>query len=131
MDQARDEIRELGGDVVAVFQYRAEPTRGFCRRRGVHFDCLADPDREGFGAVGLERGSLKDYAGPQMAKRTFQAIRSGHLMRSPKGGDVGQLPGTFVVRADGRLAFAHYNRDSADNPTNESVIAAVREAAGR
>ncbi len=131
MDQARDEIRELGGDVVAVFQYRAEPTRSFCRRRGVHFDCLADHDREGYAALGLERGSLKDYGGPQMAKRTFQAIRSGHLVKSPRGGDVAQLPGTFVVGADGHLAFAHYNRDSADNPANEPVIAAVREVAGR
>jgi peroxiredoxin len=129
LDQARDEIHELGGDIVAVFQYRAEPTRNFCRRREVELDCLGDPDREGYRAVGLERGSLKDYAGPKMAKRTIQAVASGHMVKSPKGGDVSQLPGTFVVGADGRVAFAHYNRDSSDNPPNEPVVAAVREAA--
>lgn len=129
MDQAREEISRLGGDIVTIFQYRAEPTRNFCRRRGVDLDCLGDPDREGYHAVGLERGSLKDYAGPKMATRTVKAIASGHLVKSPKGGDVAQLPGTFVVDPSGRVAFAHYNRDSSDNPANEPVIAAVREAA--
>ena len=130
MDQAREEIRSAGGDVVAVFQYRAEPTRNFCRRREVELECLGDPEREAYDAVGLERGSLKDYAGPQMLKRAARAVRSGYLMKRPRGGDVSQLPGTFVVDPAGRVRFAHYNQDSADNPSNELVIAAVRAAAG-
>jgi peroxiredoxin len=129
LDQAREEVRRLGGGIVAVFQYRAEPTRSFCRRRGVDLDCLGDPEREGYRAVGLERGSVMAWAGPQMAKRTVEAIASGHGMKPAKGGDVTQLPGTFVVGADGRVAFAHYNRDAADNPENEAVIAALRDAA--
>jgi peroxiredoxin len=129
LDQARDEIHALGGDIVAVFQYRAEPTRNFCRRRKVELECLGDPDREGYDAVGLERGSLKEVAGLGLAKRTVEAIASGHLIKRPRGGDVSQLPGTFVVGKDGRVAYAHYNRDSSDNPPNEPVVAAVREAA--
>ena len=129
MDQAREEIGAAGGDVVCVFQYRAEPTRNFCRRRGVDLDCLGDPDREAYAAVGLERGSLKKFAGPQMVKRMVGAATSGHIVGDPKGGDVTQLPGTFVVASDGLIAFAHYNEDSADNPPNEAVMEAVREAA--
>jgi hypothetical protein len=129
LDQAREEVDRLGGGIVAVFQYRAEPTRSFCRRREVDLECLGDPDRGGYRAVGLERGSLKAWAGPQMAKRTVEAIASGHTMKTAKGGDVSQLPGTFVVGADGLVAFAYYNRDAADNPANETVLAAVRDAA--
>ncbi|HEV2076067.1 MAG TPA: peroxiredoxin-like family protein [Thermoleophilaceae bacterium] len=130
MDQARDEIRSAGGDVVAVFQYRAEPTRNFCRRREVELDCLGDRRREAYAAVGLEQGSLKEYLGPQMAGRMLRAARSGNLIGNPTGGDVSQRPGTFVVAADGRVALAHYNRDSSDNPTNDAVLDAVRGAAG-
>jgi peroxiredoxin len=130
LDQARDEIRAAGGDVVAVFQYRAQPTRNFCRQRGVELECLGDPRREGYAAVGLEKGSLKEYVGPQMLKRAVDAATSGHLVGDPQGGDVSQRPGTFVVARDGRVVLAHYNRDSSDNPPDQPVLAAVREAAG-
>lgn len=129
MDQAREEIGAAGGEVVAIFQYRPEPTRNFCRRRGVDLDCFGDPDRDGYAAVGLEQGLVKEYLGPQMVKRFAKAAASGHVAGNPKGGDVSQRPGTFVVAPDGRVALAHYNRDSADNPSNEAVIAAVRGAA--
>lgn len=129
MGRAREEIRSAGGDVVAVFQYRPEPARNFCRRRGVDFDCLGDPERESYAAVGLEQGSPKEYLGPQMVKRALGAARSGHVIGNPEGGDVSQRPGTFVVAADGRVALAHYNRDSSDNPSNEAVLNAVRAAA--
>ena len=129
MDRARDEIRAAGGDVLAVFQYRAAPTRNFCRRRDVSIDCLGDPERASYGAVGLEKGSAREYLGPQMAKRFVQAAASGHVVGDPEGGDVAQRPGTFVVASDGRVALAHYNRDSADNPSNDDVLGAVRDAA--
>jgi peroxiredoxin len=44
-------------------------------------------------------------------------------------GDVAQRPGTFVVAQDGRVVLAHYNRNSADNPSSDELLAAVRRAA--
>ena len=129
MNGAREEIREAGGDVVAVFQYRAQPTRNFCRKRNVEFDCLGDPDRVAYRAVKLEKGSLREWAGPQLFVRsptTF--LRRGGGLHSVD--EMAQRPGTFVVGADGRVVLAHYNEDSADNPSNEAVLAAVRAAAG-
>lgn len=129
MDQARDRFREAGAEIVCVFQYRAEPTRNFCRRRGVELECLGDPDRAGYAEVGLERASLRDYAGPGLAKRAVQAATAGHVVGNPEGGDVRQLPGTFVVARGGEVVLAHYNRDSADNPSTETLVEAARSAA--
>jgi len=128
LGKAHEEIRALGGDVVAVFQYRAEPTFHFCRRRGAPFDCLGDPEREAYQAVGLEDGGLLEYMGPRAAVGWLKAASHGNFGGAPKG-DVAQRPGTFVVAPDGTVAFAHYNRNSADNPSNAQVIDAVREAA--
>jgi peroxiredoxin len=128
LDQARGEFQAAGGDVVAVFQNRGRQVRDFCHHRGVGLECVGDPRREGYDAVGLKKGSWTEYLGPQLAKRYVRAARSGYLPGMPKG-DVAQRPGTFVVGTDGRIAFAHYNRDSSDNPTTDAVVAAVREAA--
>jgi peroxiredoxin len=125
-----EELTEAGADVVAVFQYRAEPTYHFCRKRDVPFDCLGDPEREAYHAVGLERGSPKEYVGPQLAKGFLRAARHGAFAGIPKG-DVAQRPGTFVVAPDGTVAFAHYNKDSADNPDTEELLRIVRGLGAR
>jgi peroxiredoxin len=126
LGEHHEEIREAGGDVVAIFQYRAEPTFHFCRKRGVPFDCLGDPEREAYHAVGLERGSPREYIGPQLAKGFLRAARKGALAGNPQGGDVAQRPGTFVVSPEGKVLYAHYNRDSADHPRIDDVLDAVR-----
>ena len=129
MGEAYEEIRAAGGDVVAVFQYRADPTFHFCRKRGVPFDCLGDPEREGYHAVGLEKGSKREYVGPQLVTGFVRAARHGAFAGNPQGGDVSQRPGTFVVGADGRVALAHYNKDSADNPDTDEILRTLRELA--
>lgn len=128
MDEAREEIAAAGGDVVCVFQYRAAPTRNFCRQRKVELECLGDPEREAYHAVGLERAGLKDLYTPRVGIATLRAARKGAVVGDPQGGDVKQMPGTFVVGTDGRLRFAHYNRDQSDNPPMKRVLEAVRAA---
>jgi peroxiredoxin len=110
---------------VAIFQYRADPTFHFCRKRDVPFDCLGDPEREAYHAVGLERGPAREYVGPQLAKGFLRAARHGSFAGLPKG-DVAQRPGIFVVSPQGEILYAHYHRDSADNPPIEDVIDVVR-----
>ena len=127
LDGAREDIRAAGGDVVAVFQYRAQPTRNFCRKRGVELDCLGDPERRAYKSAGLERGSLVQFLGPQLMPKYIGAVRKGSLPGIPIG-DTAQMPGTFVVAPDGSVALAHYNKDSGDNPPLEEVLEAVRSA---
>jgi peroxiredoxin len=124
LGEAHEELRKAGADVVAIFQYRAEPSFHFCRKRGVPFDCLGDPEREAYHAVGLERGGPREYIGPQLAKGFLRAARKGAFGGIPKG-DVAQRPGTFVVSSEGRVLYAHYHRDSSDNPPIEELLAAV------
>jgi peroxiredoxin len=129
LGEKHDEIREAGGDVVAIFQYRAEPTHNFCRGRDVPFDCLGDPGREAYRAAGLGRGPRKEYIGVNVFRQRKRARATGARLGLPRGGDVAQRPGTFVVDTGGSVVFAHYNADSTDNPPVADVIAAVAGAA--
>ena len=127
MDQAHDEIRDAGGEVVCVFQYRAAPTRNFCRQRGVQLECLGDPELAGYDAVGLERGGVKELASPKVAIAGLRAAAKGQLPGKPEG-DTTLMPATFVVDSEGKVRFAHYNADQSDNPPMEPVLEAVRSA---
>ena len=77
LGQAYDEIRAKGGDVVAVFQYRAEPTRNFCRHRNVPFDCLGDPERDGYTQVSLGQGERDEYLGRHILRGWLRTARKG------------------------------------------------------
>ena len=128
MDQARDEVREAGGDIVCVFQYRSHPTRNFCAQRGVELECLGDPEKEAYEAVGLERGGAKELASPKVALNAVKAAVKGRLPGIPEG-DTALMPATFVVDSGGRVSYAHYNADQSDNPPMDEVLQALRAAA--
>ena len=125
MDEAREEIRSAGGDVLCVFQYRAQPTRNFCRQRGVEIECLGDPELAGYDAVGLERGGMKEIASPKVAIAGLRAAAKGKLPGKPEG-DRLLMPATFVVGTDGKIRYAHYNADQSDNPPMKEVLDAVQ-----
>jgi peroxiredoxin len=125
LTRAHDEIRAAGADVIAIFQYRIEPTKRFCESRGVPFDCLGDPSRESYEAVGLGRGERKEYIGLNVMKNWLKVARVGAVAGMPKGGDIALRSGTFVVDRAGRVAFAHYNASSPDNPSVEAVLGAL------
>jgi peroxiredoxin len=128
LDQAHEEIRSAGGEVVCVFQYRAEPTANFCRQREVDLECLGDPELAGYDAVGLERGGVKELASPRVALGAIRAARKGQLPGKPEG-DTALMPATFVVDTGGSVRYAHYNADQSDNPAMEPILEAVRAAA--
>ena len=111
--------------MVSVFQYRAEPTRNFCRQRKVELECLGDPAKEGYDAVGLERGGVKEIASPKVALGALRAASKGQLPGKPEG-DRLLMPATFVIGTDGKVRYAHYNADQSDNPPMDAVIEAVQ-----
>ena len=128
MGEAYEEVRAAGADVVAVFQYQGTDTRDFCREHETPFDCLGDPEIEGYRAVGLGEGGLKEYLGLQTVGPTVKAALEGHFVGSPQGGDVSIQPATFVVGRDGRVLYAHYNEDAPDNAPNDEVLEALSRA---
>jgi peroxiredoxin len=130
MGRAFGEFRAAGADVVAVFQYDADATQRFCDGRDVPFDCLGDPERAAYAEIGLGRGSPAQIVNLKVAMRFLDTARHGVFGGPPRGGDVAQLPGTFVVDRDGHVVLAHYSSHSADNPAVDDVLGAVRSIPG-
>ena len=123
------EITAAGGDVVAVFQYGAEATENFCAGRSLPFACVGDPLREAYAELDIRRGRGRELYGWGVIRRVVPGVRTAGGTRGPEGGDIAQLPGTFVVGRDGRVVLAHYSSNAADNPSMEVVLDAVRTGA--
>jgi peroxiredoxin len=127
MGRALKDFDAAGAEIVAIFQYSAEATRDFCASRKVPFDCLGDPLREAFAEVEVGRGTRQQSLNRRIARRYLRVLAKERVVGGPsQGGDMLQLPGTFVVGPDGRVLYAHYAVNSADTAPIGDVLAAVR-----
>ena len=122
----RDEYAKFtakGLDLAVVTQGPPERAAELKARHQLPFRCLADPKLDAYRAFGLTKGSLIQIANPLLLARAALSALRGNF--GAPGGDVFQMPGTFVIGADGVLKLAHRSRDSADYPTTAELLAAA------
>ena len=103
----------------------------FCDERHVPFECLSDPSQDAYRAYGLERGNNRQLFGPQLLLRYARALLKRDVDAAKlSGDDYRQMPGVFVIDRSGVIRYAHRNRDVADNPPNDELLAALAEIRG-
>ena len=111
---------------MGVFQGPPPSVGDHCSSRDVPFDCLADPGREAYDAFQLGRAGVTTWLNPNTVVKGIKLFRHGLTTGLPHAGqDVRQMPGTFVIQRGGRVRLAHYNRDPADNPSLDVILAAL------
>ena len=127
MGDVRDaypEFQDAGGDVVVVTMGSPEQVAAFRQRLSLPFPCLADPDRQAYEAFGVPRGTINQVAGVSVWGAGIKALARGGLGKPV--GDVQQLHGSFVIDRDGTIVYRRLPHNSADRPTNEELIEALR-----
>lgn len=125
-----DELRDLGATLVAVCMSRPEALAAFLRQTPLPCPVVADPDRAAYRQFGLGRASWWTLLRPTVLGLYLKlAWRGGPVRRPPKGEDVHQLGGDFVLDGRRRLAYAHCSADPGDRPTAAELIAAAHRAA--
>ena len=121
----RDRFEEAGLGVVLVGHGERDTIK--LGKAFAPFRILFDPDLAAYAAWGVPRGSMNDSIGP----RTWGPLAKAHLHRGVRqrgamGGDLLQLPGTFLVDRGGIVRYAYRGRSAPDYPTNDQVLEAAR-----
>jgi hypothetical protein len=114
---------ERGIRVACVVQGTAAEMARFCGRHGLESVCIADPRRESYRAMGLERTDWWSilFPSPEGRRRRAAAKAAGFPI-SLKGtfqkhSDVLQLPGAALVGLDGRIRWVHRGTSPSDLPS--------------
>jgi hypothetical protein len=127
--QLRDEEDRFTplANVVLIGQGRPDHARDFCEARRVpdRFHCTVAPANEAYRDYGLIRGGAMAVAGPKVWAPGARSFFARETHQGVTKGDPMQLAGTFVIDTAGVIRFAHRNRTSADNPSNDDVLAAL------
>ena len=125
--EAKTEIEGAGLTIAAVTQGKPDEALEFCRGQAPDVVCLADPECKAYRAYGLERGSLWQVIfSPQVLLGTFRAWRHGHRTEfPPRGQDVMQMSGTFIIGTDGKIRLPYHYDTIADHPAADLLLRGV------
>jgi AhpC/TSA antioxidant enzyme len=118
------EFTEKGAEVVTIGLGSWNRARDFAEERDIPFPLLADPRKESYKAMGLERGSMGQLVGPRVWKQGAKNILGGTPTTITKL-DMKQLGGSAVILPGGAFAFLHRATTSADNAPIDELLAAI------
>lgn len=131
MQKIYDQIKQLGGAVLVVSFMSPAFLSMFLAERPQPFPVVADPERKAYDAFGIGSTNVRGFLRLGVIWHYLKLIFRGWLPKGPaKDADVWQLGGDFVIDAAGRLRYAHPSSDSADRPSNDELLQALRAAIG-
>ena len=124
MRDAYDEIRALGGEVVAIGTGSADQARDFVERERIPYPVLSDDDGRAARSATIERVGMFRLFDPASFPGGIRAWRAGHRIGA-SGRRVDQLGATFVVLPGPRLRYEHRDAHTADHAPLAEVLAAL------
>ncbi len=124
----RDRLEDLGAHTtVALVTFTdANSLATYTAQHELGFVALRDPDRTGYRAFGLTRGTLARVWGWRALRRYAELLRADgprDLHRPIE--DTRQLGGDFVIDADGLLQWGFWGQGPDDRPSVDELVAAV------
>ena len=123
------DIQALGGEVLVVTFAPLKFLTAFVAEMPLPFPVVADPERKAYQAFTLGSTNLRGFLRPGVIWHYLKLIFRGWMPKGPaKDADVWQLGGDFVIDAERRLRYAHPSKDSADRPSNDELLQALRES---
>jgi AhpC/TSA antioxidant enzyme len=126
----RDKFAAAGVGLAVIGQGTPKHARNFQETQNVDLPMYTSRDRAAYRAAGTKIGTVSELIGP---KAVLKGIRRSAADRVHQGrivGNAAQLGGVLIVMPDGSIPYAHLSQDASDNPPNEEVLEAAREATG-
>jgi len=100
--------------VLFVYQGTEADGQSFFERYWPGVRAVADMDKVIYRGFGLQRGNLRQLAGPEVFACGLRATAKGHMIGKTIG-DPMQMPGLFLV-AGAQILWSHDYAHAADHP---------------
>jgi peroxiredoxin len=125
-----DEIRTLGGDVVAIGTGNVKYAASFVADEQVPFPVLVDDHSHAAHAAQVKRVNFKTLLfDPRSREGAKAAHAAGHRIHWP-GKRTNQLGATFVLAPGNAVVYEHVDEHTADHAPLGEVLDALGKAAG-
>ena len=120
-----DDIAALGCKVAGICHGNGAEAEALRDELDLRFPVYADPAMALYKELSMPRGSWWQVTLGPMLREPLKAMRRMRDVRKP-GKDVRQLGGVVLLTAGGEVSYRYCQKDSADMPADDQVLAAVR-----
>ena len=103
-----------------------EESAAFAEKFESPFQLISDPNMSFYKAFGLRSASTMELLSPSLAIKAIASMAQGYSVGKPVG-DIGQLPGVFIIDTKGDIVFSHIAEDAADHPKVETITTALNK----
>jgi hypothetical protein len=124
----RDKFREAGVRLLLIGQGTPAEAADFLDAHKVDLELLVDSGRQAYKAAGAKVATFGELLGPRMIARGIRRSFAKGVRQGRTVGHPAQLGGVLLVMPDGAIPYAHLSDDASDNPPNDEVLEAVRDA---
>jgi len=100
----------------------------FRESQKVDLPMYVDEGRESYRAAGTKVATVSELLGPRMIAKGAAASRRDGVVQGRTVGHPAQLGGVMIVRPGNEIVYVHLADDASDNPANDEVLQAAREA---
>jgi peroxiredoxin len=125
----RQKFEDAGVGLVLIGQGTPEDAAAFREQHGIDLPILADRRRETYRQAGTKVATVGELFGPAVVARGVKAVVQNRVFQGRTRGHPSQLGGVAIVTPDGVVAWNHLAQNASDNPPNEEVLEAAKEAA--
>jgi peroxiredoxin len=126
----RERFEEAGARLAVIGQGTPRHAEHFVDEYNLDgMEVLVDPERKTYSAAGAKIATLDELYNPRIVARATKVAASDRLIQGRTQGHAAQLGGVLVIARDGTVVWAHMADDASDNPPNDEVLKAVRQAA--
>lgn len=125
----REKFDAAGAALVVVGQGTPRHAQHFREQFDLDgLELLVDPDREAYKAAGAKVATMTELLGPRSVASGLKRAATERVAQGAVQGHPAQLGGVLVVAPGGEVAWSHLAENAGDNPPNDRVLAAVKEA---
>jgi peroxiredoxin len=126
----RERFEEAGARLAVIGNGTPRQAEHFVEEYGLDgMQVLLDPKRKTYRAAGAKIATTAELLGPRVVAKGTMTAAKERLVQGPTQGHAAQLGGVLVIAPDGRVTWAHMANDAGDNPPNDEVLEAARQAA--
>jgi peroxiredoxin len=124
----RSKFEAAGARLAVVGQGTPAHAAHFRDSHELDLPLYVDEGRESYRAAGTKVGTVTELLGPRVVAKGAIASRRDGVVQGRTIGHPAQLGGVMVVLPGDEIVYVHLADDAGDNPANDEVLKALREA---
>jgi peroxiredoxin len=124
----REKFEAAGARLVVIGQGTPAHAAHFRDSHKLDLPMYVDEGRESYKVAGTKVGTVSELLGPRVIAKGAMASRRDGVVQGRTIGHPAQLGGVIVVGPGNEIVYVHLADDAGDNPANDQVLKALRDA---